>query len=112
MLKKLSIYKTYIIILHLKCSLKDLLTFTGNDNSIQSYNFQNVNNLTFDIINPEANTFNSNQVAIKSSQHKYTDDNEDDETDDEPYKESDIREVWKKLKQLEHNLHINNICDI
>ena len=99
------------IILHLKCSLKDLLTFTGNDNSIQSYNFQNVNNLTFDIINPEANTFNSNQVAIKSAQHKYTDDNEDDETDDEPYKESDIREVWKKLKQLEHNLHINNICD-
>ncbi len=99
------------IILHLKCSLKDLLTFTGNDNSIQSYNFQNVNNLTFDIINPEANTFNSNQVAIKSAQHKYTDDNEDDETDDEPYKESDIREVWKKLKSLEHNLHINNICD-
>ena len=99
------------IILHLKCSLKDLLTFTGNDNSIQSYNFQNVNNLTFDIINPEANTFNSNQVAIKNAQHKYTDDNEDDETDDEPYKESDIREVWKKLKQLEHNLHINNICD-
>jgi hypothetical protein len=99
------------IILHLKCSLKDLLTFTGNDNSIQSYNFQNVNNLTFDIINPEANTFNSNQVAIKSAQHKYTDDNEDDETDDELYKESDIREVWKKLKQLEHNLHINNICD-
>jgi hypothetical protein len=99
------------IILHLKCSLKDLLTFTGNDNSIQSYNFQNVNNLTFDIINPEVNTFNSNQVAIKSAQHKYTDDNEDDETDDESYKESDIREVWKKLKSLEHNLHINNICD-
>lgn len=23
----------------------------------------------------------------------------------------DIKEVWKKLKQLEHNLHINNICD-
>jgi hypothetical protein len=96
------------VILHLKCSLKDLLTFSGNDNAIQSYNFQNTNNLTFDIINPETTTFNSNQVT--TANHKYNDDIDDDD-EDEPGKESDIREVWKKLKSLEHNLHINNICD-
>ena len=96
------------VILHLKCSLKDLLTFSGNDNAIQSYNFQNANNLTFDIINPETNTFNSSQVT--TANHKYNDEIDDDD-DDVPGKESDIREVWKKLKSLEHNLHINNICD-
>jgi len=95
------------VILHLKCSLKDLLNFTGSDNAIQSYNFQNANQLTFDIINPESNTFNSSQVAAK-----YNDENDyDDDDHDEPSKDSDIREVWKKLKTLEHNLHINNICD-
>ena len=26
-------------------------------------------------------------------------------------KENDIREIWKKLKILEHNLHINNACN-
>ena len=99
------------VILHLKCSLKDLLTFSGNDNVIQSYNFQNANNLTFDVINPENSTFNSNQLT--TAHHKYNDDIDDDDDDDDvvPGKESDIREVWKKLKSLEHNLHINNICD-
>ena len=90
--------------------MKDLLTFSGNDNAIQSYNFQNANNLTFDVINPETSTFNSNQLT--TAHHKYNDEIEDDEDDyAEPGKESDIREVWKKLKSLEHNLHINNICD-
>jgi len=102
------------VILHLKCSLKDLLTFSGGDNTIQSYNFQSSNQLSFDVINYEQNTFNSNNsTQITTAQHKYTDEavNDDDYDDDEPGKENDIREVWKKLKMLEHNLHINNICD-
>jgi hypothetical protein len=101
------------VILHLKCSLKDLLTGTTNDNLIQSYTFQNANYLSFDIINGEPNTFPSTQLT--TAQHKYTNDIVDDDCDydddDEPGKENDIREIWKKLKSLEHNLHINNICD-
>ncbi len=98
------------VILHLKCSLKDLLTFSGNDNTIQSYNFQSSNHLAFDIINPEPTTFTSS--IVPTAQHKYTNnDDDDDDYDEEPGKENDIREVWKKLKALEHNLHINNICD-
>lgn len=100
------------VILHLKCSLKDLLTFSGNDNTIQSYNFQSSNHLAFDIINPEPTAFTSSLVS--TAQHKYTNNNnnnDDNDYDEEPGKENDIREVWKKLKALEHNLHINNICD-
>ena len=98
------------VILHLKCSLKDLLTFSGNDNTIQSYNFQSSNHLAFDIINPEPTAFTSS--IVPTAQHKYTNnDDDDDDYDEEPGKENDIREVWKKLKALEHNLHINNICD-
>ena len=40
----------------------------------------------------------------------YDDDNEDD-TFYSKNKDNDIREVWKKLKVLEHNLHINTISD-
>jgi hypothetical protein len=102
------------VILHLKCSLKDLLTGVANDNSIQSYNFQNANYLSFDVINNEPSSFSSNQIV--TAQHKYTNENADDDYDDdyfdeEPNKENDIRDIWKKLKVLEHNLHINNICD-
>jgi hypothetical protein len=49
----------------------------GNDNAIQSYNFQNANNLTFDVINPETSTFNSNQLT--TAHHKYNDEIEDDD---------------------------------
>jgi hypothetical protein len=102
------------VILHLKCSLKDLLTCAVNDNSIQSYTFQNANYLSFNVINNESSSFSSNQIV--TAQHKYTNDNADDDYDDdyfdeEPNKENDIRDIWKKLKVLEHNLHINNICD-
>jgi hypothetical protein len=98
------------VILHLKCSLKDLLTPVSSDNLIQSYTFQNTNYLSYDVINNESNTFTSTQLT--TSQNKYVDNSDyDDDDDTEPGKENDIRDIWKKLKVLEHNLHINNICD-
>jgi hypothetical protein len=96
------------VILHLKCFLRDLLTPSSNDNLIQSYNFQNTSYLSYDIINNESTT------QLTTAQNKYSNVNESDYEDDddvEPGKENDIREIWKKLKVLEHNLHINNICD-
>jgi len=96
------------VILHLKCCLKDLHSPSSSDNSIQNYDFQKANYLSFDIINNEASQIQTTQFA--TAHHKY-EDKSDCEDDYEPGKENDIREIWKKLKSLEHNLHINNICD-
>ena len=98
------------VILHLKCSLKDLHNNDVLDSEIQSYNsyFQNKTQLSYDIINNNnfTKSENSNINPIKFNVE------EDFDYEDEKIgKENDIRDVWKKLKILEHNLHINNICD-
>jgi hypothetical protein len=102
------------VILHLKCSLKDLhINSTNND--IQGYNFNNPNNLSYDLINIQPifnqhekiiNTINNsnNQYKINDDEHEYDDDNKS-------TRDNDIRDVWRKLKVLEHNLHVNNISD-
>jgi hypothetical protein len=94
------------VILHLKCSLKDLQSNLIQGSEIQSFNFQPTNQLTYDIINSEPNIFNKQeQPKIVYDEIDYDDD------DDRSVKENDTKEVWKKLKILEHNLHINNISD-
>ena len=122
------------VILHLKCCLKDLQTNLLINNEIQSYNFQhnnfqnnnfqnnnfqNANKLSYDFLNSQISTtiqssttpnFTNNTNNVLPIQ-KCDDDDDCDCDDEKVNKESDIREVWKKLKQLEHNLHINNICD-
>jgi len=83
------------VILHLKCSLKDLLTPSSSDNLIQSYTFQNVNSLSYDIINNETVHIST---QLTTAQHKYTDASDSEYDDDEePGKENDIRDIWKKL---------------
>jgi len=114
------------VILHLKCSIKDLQTNILGSN-IENYNFNNnVNNLTFDVITNENNTSNqytSNQYTSNqyTSNQKYpindntiVTPNIEDEyeyDDNKSNNENDIRDVWKKLKVLEHNLHLNNISN-
>ena len=100
------------VILHLKCSIKDLLTNSLSNTDIHGYNFNNSNQLSYDIINTESNIFNQtfqndNNLSI---QPKHTED-ETEYDDDSSNKDGNIRELWRKLKVLEHNLHINNICD-
>ena len=101
------------VILHLKCSLKDLQT-TVLDSNIDNFNFNNLNKLSFDVITNETtqNKYNSNQnfnlndnlIAVPNIEDEY-------DYDDKLCKETDIKDIWKKLKVLEHNLHINNIYD-
>jgi hypothetical protein len=92
------------VILHLKCSLKDLQTTFIPGSEIQSFNFQPTNQLTFDIINSEQNIYNKQeQPSIDYDEIEYD--------DDKSVKENDNKEVWKKLKILQHNLHINNVYD-
>jgi hypothetical protein len=92
------------VILHLKCSMKDLLT--NNVNSlVESYNL-NKNDLSYDIIgNENINNVNLyyNDKTIPSNDNEYD--------DEDVYCKDSSKEIWKKLKQLEHNLHINNVVN-
>ena len=85
------------VILHLKCSMKDLETSSQN-NSVESYNFSNYELLKTNNIK-SINPFHDSTNQI--------DDN--DEHDDECVNKDSSKEIWKKLKQLEQNLHTNCI---
>jgi len=110
------------VILHLKCSLKDLQNNTLLSSSIESFNFSNNsnnNNLSYELISNNDNNFISNSnyrdnyiendndnISIKNKDENY-----ENEYENECVKDCEIKEIWKKLKILEHNLHINNISD-
>ena len=86
--------------------MKDLLTSNQSDTFIESYNFQSgKHELTYDIIsNENANTFNDKAgTSIAKLDHDY------DDEDDESVCKDVNKEIWKKIKHLEHNLHINNV---
>ncbi len=97
------------VILHLKCSIKDLQSNLVNGQDIQSFDIQNQAHLSYEMINPPAEFLNNvpvcNNVIITTQTKHVEDDSEPDDSN------IDTKEVWKKLKALEHNLHINNICD-
>jgi hypothetical protein len=100
------------IILHLKCSIKDLQTNSLLNNDIESYNFSNVSQLSYDILNDNSiNSKKTEQFSIRKEKNIEEDIDYDDDDEVKITKENDIREIWKKLKVLEHNLHTNNICD-
>ena len=114
------------IILHLKCSLKDLQTNTLLSCNVESFNFlESKGDLSYEVINSSDSIFiknsyldisndNNNNNNTNSSNNIKTRDNQNtNEDEEEPYfnKDNETKEIWKKLKQLEHNLHINNISD-
>lgn len=106
------------VILHLKCSMKDLQN-SMNSNNIESYTFNQKNNLCYDVIGSEnihsvSNYFNdknnmsSNALKTQTNSANNCFNDYDDDDDDNTNKDA-TKEIWKKLKQLEHNLHINNV---
>jgi hypothetical protein len=111
------------IILHLKCSLKDLQTNTLLSSNVESFNFAECKgDLSYEVINSSDVAFVknsyldiSNENVNNNNNKLYNDEilNNCDDDDDEPCfnRDSETKEIWKKLKQLEHNLHINNISD-
>ena len=121
------------VILHLKCSVKDLQSNMSLSTNIESFNFSSKNDLNYEIINSnqnnninnnvnQSNNYSSNYSCTNlnnnndnySNNNNINDDNDVDMYDEEYYsknKENDIRDVWKKLKVLQHNLHINNISN-
>jgi hypothetical protein len=105
------------IILHLKCSLKDLQTNSLMNSNIEGFNFPVKNNYTYEIIE---NSYTNNapitieKDKINTQNTASFDPNQSDMTNYDDFKENkenDIKEIWKKLKNLQHNLHINNIND-
>jgi hypothetical protein len=110
------------VILHLKCFFKDLQTNTFLNQNIECFNPNN--NLSYEIINNTTNTTKNNFIVTaqnndfttKKTSCEFSDNaNSYDECCDyknnKQSKDNDMKELWKKLKQLEHNLHINNISD-
>jgi hypothetical protein len=97
------------VILHLKCSMKDLQTHTQNDNFVESYTFStSKNDLNYELIgNENINKINDKTTSLTELDVAY--DCEDYDDDDESVCKDSIKEINKKLKQLEHNLHINNV---
>jgi hypothetical protein len=100
------------VILHLKCSLKDLQLNNQNNTLIGSYNFLKSNDLGYELIgneNTNSNTLNAfndkNSTELSALETCY----ECDDYDDESVCKDSTKEIYKKLKQLEHNLHINNV---
>jgi hypothetical protein len=102
------------IILHLKCSLKDLQINTLLSSNVESFNFSDSKgDLSYEVISSNEPLFIKNSYSeIDNSCNKNKLHNEN-EYDDEPNfnKDLETKEIWKKIKQLEHNLHINNISD-
>jgi len=88
-------YKTNII-LHLKCSLKDLQdNWDFTEGNVDPYCPKN--ELNYDVIN---NNNNKNNIAINTFDEESTSNSD-----------NEVREIWKKLKMLQHNLHMNNVND-
>lgn len=97
------------VILHLKCSMKDLQNTTDSC-LIESFNFTNKNNLSYELLNSNIITKSYNDTNKLLNQPTLDADYDSDDDDDIYNKDKDSsKELWRKLKQLEHNLHINHI---
>lgn len=98
------------VILHLKCSKSDIHQ-DYTDNSILSHNLfsSKVNELVLHDINQPTNiiTNQNNEKTnefniIKQTDSEYANSNESNHS---------IKNIHSKLKELQYNLHTNNICD-
>jgi len=99
------------VILHLKCSLKDLNSTNLFGSNLEGFSFinNNNNNNNVSFINNENNINEYINPPAKLSEFDNEIDIIDYDVETNKNKDRDIREIWKKLKILEHNLHVNNI---
>ena len=74
--------------------------------------------MSYDIVNKNNNSIIENNLKSSSCYTNTLVNNDEEEEEDTYYndnynqnKDNDIRIIWNKLKQLQHNLHVNNISD-
>jgi hypothetical protein len=102
-----------------------------SDNQVVSFNFStNKNDLSFDAINSMNEVISSNYANNEIDIHPIMNEEEDHENEEEndimdpvtlcsvissksasAFKKNEQKDLWKKLKQLAHNLHVNNVSD-
>ena len=92
------------VVLHLKCSLKDLISANCLESNIESFNFIGDKSLTYQTVN----TQQLDSIHHKNDESHTSCDNSLDEDVD---KKQNNKNLYAKLKQLQHSLHINNCND-
>lgn len=101
------------IILHLKCSLKDIetdkpfynLNYDPNVEPIESYNCEN-SDLQCSVYkdNMDVDTIHDIDKSNQHEQNNETDSNDDDSNDK-------MKQIWKKINSLKIHLHKNDVSD-
>lgn len=106
------------IILHLKCSLDDLVKNKHLDNNVNSFSFQHDNDLQLHLMKgvTNVNEFNSDNNSLFINVTKDNTESIDILYEDNLYVNEckngkDMKIIWTKLKELQKNLHTNNIDD-
>jgi hypothetical protein len=105
------------IILHLKCSIKDLQN-NLIENNINGYDLSSYKkDFLYEIISSNnSNTTHNYDSSVNnnSSKSQCQENINIDYCDNDNYvsnKNNDLKDLWKKLKNLQHSLHLNNISD-
>jgi hypothetical protein len=96
------------VILHIKCSMKDLHSQPTNG-FIDTYTFTGKNDLNYDLIGDSNININSFYNDKGTTQISLLENEYDEDDEDNFVKEGSKKDIHKKLKQLEYNLHINNV---
>ena len=97
------------IILHLKCSLKDIENDDYNNN-IESFNFNlSKTELCYQII--DSPPIQQNEIKDELQNNINSSNSGKDEIHQANQDDIKDKDIWRKLKVLEHNLHVNNISD-
>jgi hypothetical protein len=117
------------IILHLKCSIKDIgssfqevLQYTPNVESIQSFNFDENNTMNYleehskqdDLLSNQSTTIGNNLKNDIPQKYKYDCIEKNNSSNNNTYEEindDDIKLLWKKINSLKVKLHNNDISD-
>ena len=102
------------IILHLKCSIKDLQN-NVIENNINGYDLSSSykKDFLYEIISNNDIT-NNYENTCNSLKPQNTEIINVDYCENDNYlsnKNNDLKDLWKKLKNLQHSLHLNNISD-
>ena len=106
------------VIVHLKCSLQDLLD-DPNDNDINSFSFCNTKNeLDFQPINGIQNLKQTTNYKIiecinhdNNTNKNNNNDSDEKQTENIINKPPELKSIFNKLKDLQQNLQLNNIND-